>query len=227
VSYFSFDWDNAATEKLAIRREDLYNVIPSWRFIPGDFDNYLRGRGSQVFPISAIVRADNWKGVFYGMIPRTSDEILLEKPLEECEYNEGVKLIEHAKSRSMEQIAFSKEIATKRSDIHTDTYNTVVEIIQFLQKRGIRVIFVTPPYYHAYTAAYQRVNPEAISRMQENMAILQNENGVEYYDFSTDKEFVSDHTLFKDADHLNTCGASLFSAKLNEIVSDDRVSIEP
>lgn len=218
VSFFSFDWDNAATEKLGIRREHLYNVIPSLWFIPGDIQNFIRGRGNQMFPFSAIVRADNWEGVVYGMISFIRGDDTKEISLEECEYLDRSKLADHAVSRSKEQIEFSNEIKNKHSAIHVDTYRTVVELVQFLQKHGIRVVFVTPPYYEEYTSAYIQGDPKAITRMQENMSRIQHDYGVEYYDFSADEEFISDHTLFKDADHLNVCGARLFSQKLNNIV---------
>ena len=70
---------------------------------------------------------------------------------------------------------------------------------------------MTPPYYETYNDIYLKEDPGAIQQMKYNMVRLQDELSIEYYDFSTDEEFVSRYDLYKDSDHLNVCGARLFT----------------
>lgn len=214
VSYFTFSWDNASVENLTIRRSNMYSAVPSWRFVEGDAAHFINGRFSELLPISTIFREDNWKGVFYRLPGRFTDAEPITAHTDDCFSPRIEELVQQAEQRAQQQFEIGNEISRNRPTVQQDTLEKASEIIEYLQSRGIRVIFFTPPYYEAYTAAYQRINPQAIPMLYENMQKLQQLHGVEYYDFSTNPDFAGNHQLFKDSDHLNFCGAQRFSTTL-------------
>jgi hypothetical protein len=221
VGYFSFDWDNAQVDKLVIRRNQVYTIIPSWTVIPGDFKNFFIGRGSQLFPFQTILRQDNWQGVFYGLITGKAENNVIQLRDENCTYMDEKQLSEFSIQRAKEQIQFAKQVRLARPTIRKDTYEVIVEIIEFLQSDNIRIVFFTPPYYSAYNKYYQENDYESIAAMRDLMVKLQQEFGITYYDFSADDRFVSDYKLYKDSDHLNLCGKRLFSQILDKALDEN------
>jgi hypothetical protein len=220
VAYFSFDWDNSHITQLMIRRSQVYSVIPSWTFIPGDIKNFVVGRGTQLFPFQTILRQDNWQGVIYALFSGKTNNLVDQVLAENCGYMEASKLAEFSETRVMEQIQFAKQVHLTRPTIRDDTYDVVIEIINYLRSHKIRLFFFTPPYYEEYTKDYLQNDSESVTTMREMMTRLQGEFGVSYYDYSADDRFVSDFTLFKDGDHLNLCGRRLFSEYLDKSISD-------
>lgn len=219
VSYFTFYWDNGAAAKLAIRRQNMYSVIPVWRPVDvPDARNFITGRGNELVPITAVLREDNWRGVFYGLLRRQNfrPEAVVENP---CQHLSVAALQEQAALRARDQIALAQEIERNHQDVQADAYDTAVSIVQYLRQHNIRVVFFTPPYSEAYTAYYQAHDPAAIVLWQDTMQRLQEEMDVEYYNFATDETFATDYQLFKDADHLNRCGAATFSQALNQAIN--------
>ena len=228
VSYFSFLDDNTASDDVEFRRTDIYTVIPSWRFIEGDFENFIIGKSHLIFPVRSILKKDNWEEIFYitilGKIPE--EDQFIEIAADDCRHMTTEALIDNIKSiRIAKYKRLTTEMAANNPDLDADIYETIVELIQYLHTQDIRVIFFTPPYSEAYTEYYQSVDPGAIALMKQNMQSLQQEYDVEYYDFSIDEEFKSDIRLFADGDHLNGCGAKLFSAKFKRILADNEPSV--
>lgn len=219
VSYFTFYWDNGAADKLTIRRQAMYSVIPVWRPVDvNDMRNFVTGRGNKLFPITAVLREDNWKGIVYGLLQR--QQFIPEPTVEDdCQHLSITALQEQSALRAQDQITLAQEIARNHQDVQTDAYDTAVYIVQYLRQHNIRVVFFTPPYAEAYTSYYQTHDPAAIVLWQNNMKRLQEEMDVEYYNFATDAAFVTDYQLFKDADHLNRCGAATFSQVLEQAMS--------
>jgi hypothetical protein len=221
VGYFSFDWDNAQIDELAVRREQVYTTIPSWSIIPGDFKDFFIGRGAQLVPIKTILRQDNWKGIFFSLIKAQDTNSSNSTPTEDCKYVEISQLAVQADARADEQIQFAKEARLSRPTIREDSYQAVVATIQYLLAHNIRVVFFTPPYYSEYTNHYRQNDFESIAAMQEMMKRLQRDFGIIYFDFSTDVRFVSDNKLFTDSDHLNLCGKQMFSKILDQALAAD------
>ena len=222
VSYFSFRRDNAVSESVRIRRIHTYIVIPYWWFIKGDFENFVIGKSHPIFPITSVARDDSWEGVFGAIFSGTQQEREQGGDIGSgCDGRELEYLVAHSRLRTHQHVQLTTEMAAKHPNLHLDTYETVVDTIQFLQQRDIRVIFFTPPYFETYTEFYQASDPETVTTMKDNMQTLQREYSIEYYDFSVDKEFISDHQLFSDSDHLNHCAARQFSEKLRLAIVDN------
>ena len=88
--------------------------------------------------------------------------------------------------------------------------------IDRLQQKGVRVILFTPPYYQVYNERYLAQAPEMIDQMYQSVSQLQQEFGVEYYDFSQDPELSTRPRLFINSDHVNECGRQASSERLAE-----------
>lgn len=87
--------------------------------------------------------------------------------------------------------------------------------IEFCQSRKIKVILVTPPFFHTY---YDFIDPVKYGRMQDNIKILTEKHQIPYHNFLKDGRFVSDD--FYTGDHVNNHGAEKFSRILNEIINN-------
>jgi hypothetical protein len=215
ISYFSFNWDNGSIEKLEDRRSQIYTTLPAWNFIEGDLDQFLEGKVDSLFPLKAVVREDHWKGVFYAVVSGKKDNSSIKQILQEnCDYQDQEILDDIATARVFDTLDMAEEVASKHPDIQTDIYAALAETVEFLQSKGIRVVFFTPPYYQEYSKIYMLESPNSISNMHLSISKLIREYQIEYYDFSNDKIFVDDIRLYKDSDHLNLCGKQRFSREL-------------
>lgn len=224
VSYFSFYENNAAISEREIRRLHLYASLPSWSSIEGDYYHFLLGKSLSFFPITTVVRQDNWKGVFYAMFhfaPAHAQNLAIGDEAQ-CQYMKVSELTAHARSRATEHVQMAWDLNAKEPELYLEVYDTLADTIQFLKERNIRVILFTPPYYEAYTLHYQDLDFGTIKQMKASIKAIQAIADIEYYDFSTDREISMNAQLFSDSDHLNRCGRSLFSKKLKDIIRLDR-----
>ena len=220
ISYFTFHWENAASsskDRTGIRRK-YYFAIPSFKFIPGDFTDFILAKSSP------IIRNDHWQAVFISIIRGRDIDLLSSlndyfqidsfgKPLSSARFSHMSKdslRINTIKIRVPFLLREQNDMVTDHPNLTQDTYTTVVSIVKYLQNKDIRLIMYTPPFFKLHTDLYDK---ETISIMKENMRKLQKSFGVDYYDFSTDTTFTSNHLIFRNADHLNEQGAKLFSRK--------------
>lgn len=215
ISYFTFEWDNSAADYLIVRREDLYRATDAWNFIPGDFKFFAIAKVTKVAPVHMIMREDHWRDIVSDLLSYTEPSPEEASTANGCENLTRQQLRRHAQRRARAQIQLIAEIAEHRPNIQKDTYERLASIIGELQRAGIRVVLFTPPYYQHYTDIYQAEYPHGITLMLENIATLQHDYGIEYYDFSQNEAISKDYTLFYDSDHLNACGRALFSTSLN------------
>jgi hypothetical protein len=89
----------------------------------------------------------------------------------------------------------------------------LAEIFDALKARSIRAVIVTTPCFRTY---YGNMDPQAYRRMQNQVGILRQRYGLEYYDYLTDPRFTLED--FADSDHLSTMGAEKFSRILRDDV---------
>lgn len=227
TSYTEFRWDNGADPEREFIRQEMYSILPASAPLPGDLDNFMLGKLRSVFPFDYLIRADHWKNVFRGLLVRPDDPpqpIRVRRETDgqtfnprfvECSVLGDEELAEAAEIDVATHQGRMSTMAASNTHLQRDAYRTAVELIRFLQERDIRVVFYTPPYYKTYT---ELSDPALISEMKQTMSRLQQEYGVEYYDFSADEELISDSRLFLNTDHLNLCGARVFSTRLNQLM---------
>ncbi len=227
TSYSLFRWDNGADPEREFIRQEMYSILPASAPLPGDLDNFMLGKFRSVFPFDYLIRADHWKNVFRGLLvrpdgPQQADRIRRETDgqtvstrFAECTLLRDEELAEAAEIDVATYQGRMSTMAAGNTHLQRDTYRTAVELIRLLQERDIRVVFYTPPYYESYV---ELSDPAMIEEMKQIMSGLQQEYGVEYYDLSADEELISDSRLFLNSDHLNLCGARVFSTRLNELM---------
>jgi hypothetical protein len=85
------------------------------------------------------------------------------------------------------------------------------ELLTELQKRNIRVCFVTTPVYHTYS---KYLDPFILRANQNIINGLCREYNAEYHDYLKDPRFLKND--FSDNDHLNDSGAEKFSRILDQ-----------
>lgn len=227
ISYFSFREENPGSGEVEIRRAHLYASLPSWQALPGDWEAFLIGKSHIYLPVPRLLREDNWEGVFYALLGQEPEEDdFIEVEVGDCSYLNPEQLAASVENRVGKYMRLTREMSANNPDLSEDVYNSLVQTTRYLRRQGVRVIYFTPPYWQGYTRRYLEQDPQTIQHMQARMASLQQELGVEYYDFSQDPEFASNPNLYKDSDHLNSCGAERFSRKLGRAINH-RQAIQP
>lgn len=200
-------------------RQDYYNSIPSFKWVRGDFTNFVESK------LSSIIREDHWKEVLYSLLKGKKDNI---KETGIDKYGQFTNdLVRSFKSKdSLEVLAkeiqvpmylFGENFTLKYNEnVLKDTYNSIVSIINYAKEKNIRLIFYTTPVYKSFTDYYSK---ESINVMRNKMKLLKKEFGIEYYDFSEDTKFISNNKFYYNSDHLNKNGAKEFSENLIKIVA--------
>jgi hypothetical protein len=86
--------------------------------------------------------------------------------------------------------------------------------VALCKKKGVKMILLTPPFY----VTYERGIPaDAKKDMQKIVNKGIKYSGLQYYDFSNDRNFsVKD---FKNDNHLNSDGAKKFSIKIDSLIT--------
>jgi hypothetical protein len=219
VSYFSFHWDSAAAEETRVRRWHMYAVSPVSRFLPGDFDNFAAGKALRFFPVQSVAREDHWQGVWEAWLGNPPEHVPVEIAEDDCRFLPPAGLNEQVAARAARTTRLLVEMAGNHRTAAADLYQALADTIGYLQAHGVRVVLFTPPYYASYNGFYVETAPDMLATMASSVHRLQADYGVAYYDFSADPDFTRDHTLFADADHLNGCGAQLFSEKFRQALA--------
>lgn len=225
VSYFSFLEENSSSQEVDIRRVHMYASLPNWQFLPGDLEPFLVGKSHTYLPIPRLIREDNWEGVFYALFGQEPEQKgFIEVAAGDCSFLSAEEMSASVENRVAKYMRLNQEMSANHPDLAKDVYNVMADTYRYLQSRGVRLIFYTPPYYQEYTEQYMAQDPATVQLMYSSMERMQQELGVEYYDFSKDPEFAQNRELFKDSDHLNSCGAEKFSQKLNQVVNNQKVA---
>ena len=207
---------NKVSDGLGLRK-NCYKSIPSFRWVKGDFRNFIESK------FLSIIRQDHWKNIIFNIIkkrPEISNPNNYYK-IDKYGQNTNDLVYTYKSSDSLNKMAKNIQVpnylnsceimAYFKKDIQYDTYNCLGSIIKFLKKRQIKLIFVTTPVYKAFSEYYDK---KYIDLMKKNMQLLQQEYGIEYYDFSRDTTFSYINKFFYNSDHLNKMGAKEFSKKL-------------
>lgn len=104
--------------------------------------------------------------------------------------------------------------------VNKSEIEALYQLIDLCKEKDIRPVLVTPPYLREYTRYIQEQNPAFYKDFYEKINEIQDNTGVEYYDYALDQRFCNEYELFVDCDHLNQQGAKLFT----EIIIQDVMS---
>ena len=100
---------------------------------------------------------------------------------------------------------------------YSDWYNSVSDIVDFCNKKGIKLVFFVTP-----EPEWTLVGKGNYQEYHEFIQDMADEERVELYDFNLCRNQyfdMNDGTLFKDEDHLNTKGAEKFSVLFADVVT--------
>ena len=98
----------------------------------------------------------------------------------------------------------------KRNDPEIDI-QLLCNTLDFIEKKGYKVILITTPYTDLYNKAIGEDNFQ--KRIYDNIKKIENILGKNflYLDYSHDKKFINNLEYFMDSDHLNEKGAEYFT----------------
>ncbi len=228
ISYYSFSRDNADLESLRSRRIRFYSMIPVSSPIQGDLPNFLLGRLENYTHVMSVVRSDNWKGVWEGLLYGSSPEQFPYDGVEtssewgECAHYTVDQLDMHALEIAGRNVSSSMQMAAAHHGLEQDAFDALSRTIERLQSRGIQVILFTPPYYRMYSEYFEEQGSTIIEQWRQATDRLQEIYQAPYYDFSMDTEIITHPELFYNSDHLSECGSKVFSEKLLEKMGEKR-----
>lgn len=97
-----------------------------------------------------------------------------------------------------------------------EAIEALYNMISLCRDIGARPVLVTTPYLKEYTDAIREHDPSFYDDFYSVINEVTSKTGVEYYDYSMNKDYMNDYSLFTDTDHLNGKGSRLFT---NELVS--------
>jgi hypothetical protein len=223
ISYYSFSRDNAKFESLRPRRVGFYSMVPVWSPIDRDWANFLMGRVDAYTHVLSVVRSDNWKGVWPGLMegaqvtnPFPYDGIQTTSVWGDCSHYTAEQLERHAQEIAGRNVSSSLQMANAHPGLEQDSFDALARTIEMLQSRGVQVVLYTPPYYDKYNTYFTEQGFDIKDRMKLAVGKLEEIYNIEFYDFSSDPEITSQPELFYNSDHLSDCGRRVFSAKLLE-----------
>ena len=109
----------------------------------------------------------------------------------------------------------SKDITIKKSKDILDKNNFLLDsIVIWSKKRGIKIIFITPPAFESYRNNLNKPQLQIMENTIENV-ISKNKN-CSYYNLLNDNSFIAKD--YYDADHVSEIGAKKLSNIINEKV---------
>jgi hypothetical protein len=226
VSYFSFLYDNAISPEGGKNREGkrlaVYAEYPvTLPCIPGDAGHFLKGI------LHPLITTDHWRRVFSRRLetsepPESGKAKTARRDLESVRREIArlgtspagrAELIAHAKLRCERYQETIDAMVAEHPGLGEDALDVSTSFVSRLERRNVRVVLFTPPYFRDYNQQFDRTRRHV---MEKSVDALISATGVEYYDFSHDAEFETNAALFLNSDHLNELGAALFSLKLKD-----------
>lgn len=105
----------------------------------------------------------------------------------------------------------------KERNVFTINIKFINKLINEAKKSKLTVFFYSTPFYFAY---YDQLDKNRIELKDSMMAALVKIPDVFYLNYSRHEDFIYDHTLYKDPNHLNFNGSVKFSKLLNKTVNE-------
>ena len=120
--------------------------------------------------------------------------------------------------------AYNRHILEDKIDEHgiqiinQEELDALKSIIALCKENNWIPIMITTPFTSEYNDYIWRESPEYMEAIYSLIYDVAEETGVEYFDYSRDARFCSNHNLFLDGDHLNKEGGRLFVDVINDEV---------
>ena len=98
--------------------------------------------------------------------------------------------------------------------IKQEAIDAIYKMIALCREIGATPIMITTPYLHEYVDATRNNDPQFFSDFHTIIDSVKKNTGIKYYDYSEDKRFSHEYSLFTNVDHLNGKGARIFTNTL-------------
>lgn len=213
VPYFEFSLDNAAytADDRTDIKKGMYASLPLDRPMKGDNKNFIFAK-----VLAPVVRTDHWETALQQIIrgkriENTVDEYGNLVTTQIIKSKEDMDL--RVANNKHGHIAFARKMLFDHKNLQQDAFEEMKILLKLLKARNIRVVFFTPPLYCQFTQGYDKL---IVSDMKSRMNTISREFGVEYYDYSEDREIADNYAYFWDETHLNNEGARLFTKKFKK-----------
>ncbi len=92
-------------------------------------------------------------------------------------------------------------------------YDAFEEMAQLCQEKGWRLVWITPPYTQDYLDCFE---DDFFPTFYACIEALSEKYDVPYWDYSHDAQFTGDYSLFRNIDHLNAKGQTIFTKMVYE-----------
>jgi len=225
ASYFTFYFDNAASDDQDrnSNRIKTYAYCPGWTWIRGDWRNFIKGK------LINVIRPE--RDYLFELLyknPPAAERVYLREHdgastapglFEPRTLEELISLSET--NRAGEHQRLILDMGKNHRHLAKDARKSVERTLKDLRKHDIQVVFFTPPYFYRYTELF---NPDLVAEQRAVTAELAEKYGGVYYDFSMEPDFIHNHQMFRDEDHLNLkYGAPEFSRRLRARLEEDGI----
>lgn len=194
--------------------------LPSWLPINGDVKNLVAGK------LADIAREDHWQGAVEALLANGPVDSAAKKlwpvdahgaVLKDRVFQSASKKMIRKSARLLVEShkAQVRIVGRHFPEVDREACHVLAEMIHLLKTRNVRVIFYTPPISYPFLKAVQ--NDDVLQaiwvKSLEYLQHLQEEYGIEYFNYIDDRDFVYKYQQYIDAIHLNLNGARRFSRK--------------
>lgn len=105
--------------------------------------------------------------------------------------------------------------------INNTELTALYNMIDLCREHGATPILLTTPFTRVYNNHMIDDNPKLIEDFADMMKKISNELKVDYYNFSCDKDYIDNYSLFFDCQHLNKMGALTFTDEIMNLIERD------
>ena len=187
------------------------------------YDSNFETKNSRYYKIlpSNFIKQYKWKTNFYmNNFPLLVEYSRLPKlllGLNDTPMNEWNKTAETVNVKDDAYKAYRRHLIINKFDdngkriFDQDEIHALYEIIKLCKNKKFIPVLVTTPFLYEYNQCVQNYSPEFLSIFQSIITKVTNNTEIKYYDYSHDKRFLHDYSLFMNSDHLNKKGAIKFT----------------
>lgn len=187
----------------------------------------INRRYYKIFSKEEIKRYDPWTGFLVNKMP------VLDAGADLFRGMEGKLVLDHSEwDRTADDIdlegdlqySFERHFAKGKRDekgnliYNQEEINAVYSMISLCKTKGWRPVLITTPLLKEYSERALQDGKDQMEAFHRLVDQIAKETDTPYYDYSLDKRFVNDHSLFMDGDHLNRKGATHFTHMLLNVL---------
>lgn len=113
--------------------------------------------------------------------------------------------------------AYTRHIEINKYDefgkriVNREELDALYDLIKDCQAKGAIPVLITTPYLYEYTDEVNENTEDFYEQFYSIINKVVSDTNVEYYDYAFDERFINEYSYFRNSDHLNKNGASIFT----------------